>query len=148
VDFQISSLEEDIMAIGPFLKGAFLMLLTLIMVFISVSLTPVYAGEKDDTAVRNALLNRTNTFCKAVLPAWFNSENGVQDPNVRDLVTDCYMGQARLSILGVNTNFPLEEVSLREVPAVLIKQETGMSLDIFTPLAGRTIRSIPPENGN
>lgn len=136
------------MAIGPFVRGAFLMLIALILVFFSVSLTPVYAGEKEDTAVRNALLNRTNTFCKAVLPAWFKSENGVKDSNVRDLVTDCYMGQARLSILGVETKFPLEEVALREVPAVLIKQETGMNLDIFRPLAGRTIRSRNQENGD
>ena len=135
------------MAIGPFLRGAFLMIVALILVFMAVSLTPAYAADKEDAAVRNALLERTSTFCKAVLPAWFKSENGVQDSNVRDLVTDCYMGQARLNILGVNTNFPLEEVALKEVPAILIKQETGMNLDIFQPLVGRTIRSSFPKNG-
>lgn len=135
------------MAIGLFFRGAFLMLVALILIFMAVSLTPVYAAEKEDAAVRNALLERTNTFCKAVLPAWFKSENGVQDSNVRDLVTDCYMGQARLNILGVDTNFPLDEVALKEVPAVLIRQETGMNLDIYQPLVGRIIRSRLPENG-
>jgi len=135
------------MAIGTLLKGAFLMLVALVLVFMALSFSPAHASEKDDAAVRSALLERTNTFCNAVLPAWFKSENGVQDLNVRDLVTDCYMGQARMGILGVSTNFPLEEVALKEVPAVLIKQETGMNLDIFQPLVGRTIRFSIPENG-
>lgn len=130
------------MATASLLRGIFLMSVALVLVFLAMSMTPVYAGEKEDEAVRNALLERTNTFCNAVLPSWLNSEDGMQDPNVRDLVTDCYMGQARLSILGVETNFPLEEVALKEMPAVLIQQETGINLDIFQPLAGRTIRTI------
>lgn len=136
------------MVLSSFLRGALLMFVALVLIFIAVSLVPAYAAEKEDEAVRSALLERTNTFCKAVLPAWLKSENGMRDPNVRDLVADCYMGQARLSILGVSTNFPLEEVALKEVPAILIKQETGMNLDIFQPLAGRTIRTTPSENGH
>jgi hypothetical protein len=122
------------------------MSVALVLVFLAMSMMPAFAGEKEDQAVRNALLERTNTFCDAVLPSWLKSEDGMQDPNVRDLVTDCYMGQARLNILGVETNFPLEEVALKEIPAVLIQQETGINLDIFQPLAGRTIRTIASKN--
>ncbi len=52
------------------------------------------------------------------------------------------MGQARLSILCVKTGLPLETVALKEVPAVLMQQETGINLDIFQPLSGRTIRTV------
>jgi len=136
------------MVLSSFLKGALFILVALSLFYVAGSLAPAYAAEKEDEAVRSALLQRTNTFCNAVLPSWLKSKNGMQDPNVRDLVADCYMGQARLSILGVSTNFPLEEVALKEVPAILIKQETGMLLDIFQPLAGRTIRTITSASGN
>ncbi len=136
------------MVLSSFLKGALFMLVALSLFYVAGSLAPAYAAEKEDEAVRSALLQRTNTFCNAVLPSWLKSKNGMQDPNVRDLVADCYMGQARLAILGVSTNFPLEEVALKEVPAILIKQETGMLLDIFQPLAGRTIRTITSASGN
>lgn len=136
------------MFLNSFLKGAFFMLVVLGLYIIAGSLAPAYAAEKEDEAVRSALLQRTNTFCNSVLPSWLKSKNGMQDPNVRDLVADCYMGQARLSVLGVTTNFPLEEVALKEVPAILISQETGMSLDIFQPLAGRTIRTNSSTSGN
>lgn len=128
------------------LRGAFLMIVALVFVFLTMSITSAYAGDKEDEAVRNALFERTNTFCNAVLPSWLKSQEGMQDPNVRDLVIDCYMGQARLNILGVATNFPLEEVALKEIPAILIQQETGINLDIFKPLAGRTIRTIASKN--
>jgi hypothetical protein len=147
-DFLISDQEENFMVLSSFLKGALFMLVALSLFYVAGSLAPAYAAEKEDEAVRSALLQRTNTFCNAVLPSWLKSKNGMQDPNVRDLVADCYMGQARLSILGVSTNFPLEEVALKEVPAILIKQETGMLLDIFQPLAGRTIRTITSASGN
>lgn len=126
-------------------RGVFLILVALVLVLMSWSVNPAQAGEKEDEVVRNALTQRTITFCKAVLPSWLNSETGIQDPVVRELVTDCYMGQARLKVLGVKTNFPLESVALNEVPAVLIQQETGINLDISQPLAGRTIRSVAPK---
>ena len=131
-----------------FFRGAFLFLVALVLVLLSMSVNPAHAGEKEDEVVRKALAQRTATFCKAVLPAWLKSETGIQEPAVRDLVTDCYMGQARLKVLGVKTNFPLETAALSEVPAILIQQETGINLDIAQPLAGRTIRTVAPNNGN
>jgi hypothetical protein len=129
-------------------RGAFLILVALVLVLMSLSVNPAHAGEKEDEIVRKVLAKRTSTFCKAVLPSWLKSETGIQDPAVRDLVTDCYMGQARLKVLGVKTSFPLETVALIEVPAVLIQQETGINLDIAQPLAGRTIRTVAPNNGS
>ena len=130
------------MVSGTMVRGLFLVFVALALVFMSLSFKPAHAEEKEGEIVRKALVDRTNTFCKAVLPAWLKSETGMQDPVVRDMVADCYMGQARLSILGVKTGFPLETVALKEVPAVLMQQETGMNLDIFQPLSGRTIRTV------
>jgi hypothetical protein len=148
VVFQISSHQEAIMVVGNLFRGVFLILVALVLVIMSLSVNPAQAGEKEDKIVRNALAKRTTTYCMAVLPLWLKSETGIQDPAVRDLVTDCYMGQARLKVLGVKTNFPLETVALSEVPAILIQQETGINLDIAQPLSGRTIRTVTPKNGS
>ena len=99
------------------------------------------ADDGNDAVVHKALLNRTANICKAVLPAWLASEVGVQDTKVRGLVADCYMGHARLSILGVKTELSLSDTSLSEVPAVLLQHKTGINLDIHRPLAGRTLRA-------
>lgn len=136
------------MVADRFYRGAFLILVALVLVLMSLSLNQAQAGEKEDEVVRNALTKRTITFCKAVLPLWLKSEIGIENPAVRELVTDCYMGQARLKVLGVKTNFPLESVALKEVPAILIQQETGINLDIARPLSGRTIRTVAPKNGS
>ena len=98
------------------------------------------ADENNDAVVHKVLLERTTNTCKEVLPAWFKSEEGIQDPKVRGLVADCYMGHARLAILGVKTNVSLAETGLSEIPAVLLQQKTGINLDIHRPLAGRTLR--------
>jgi len=129
-------------------RGANLIFVTILIAFLALSSHLAQAEEKADDAVREALVQRTNTFCNSVLPSWFKSEAGIEDPVVRDLVTDCYMGQARLKILGVKTDFPLETAALKEVPAILMQQETGINLDIFKPLAGRTIRTATSVNGD
>ena len=90
--------------------------------------------------VKKVLVERTDAFCKAVLPAWFASQRGIADPEVKAVIADCYMGHARLTILGMESGLSLAEVTLSEVPAALLRQETDMNLDIYRPLAGRTIR--------
>ena len=111
-----------------------------VVVFLILPMGGAAADESTDAVVHKVLLKRTTNTCKAVLPAWFASENGVQDPKVRGLVADCYMGHARLAILGVKTDVSLAETSLSEVPAVLLQRKTGINLEIHRPLAGRTLR--------
>jgi hypothetical protein len=107
----------------------------------SITLEPALAAEDNaDAKVHKVLLERTEKFCKAVLPAWFASERGIHDLDVRQLVADCYMGYARLSILGLATEFSLDDIALSEVPAALLRKETGMNLDIYRPLAGHKLR--------
>ena len=108
--------------------------------FLILPMADAMADESTDAVVHKVLLKRTSNTCKAVLPAWFASKNGVQDLKVRGLVADCYMGHARLAILGVKTDISLAETNLSEVPAVLLQRKTGINLDIHRPLAGRTLR--------
>jgi len=108
--------------------------------FLVLPIAYATADENTDAVVHKVLLERTTNTCKAVLPAWFASDHGVQDPKVRGLVADCYMGHARLAILGVNTDVSLAETSLSEIPAVLLQRKIGINLDIHRPLAGRTLR--------
>ena len=67
--------------------------------FLVLPMAYAAADENNDAVVHRVLLERTTNTCKEVLPAWFASEQGVQDPKVRGLVADCYMGHARLAIL-------------------------------------------------
>ena len=108
--------------------------------FLVLPIAYAVAEENNDAVVHRVLLERTTNTCKEVLPAWFTSEQGVQDPKVRGLVADCYMGHARLAILGVKTNVSLAETGLSEIPAVLLQKKTGINLEIHRPLAGRTLR--------
>lgn len=107
---------------------------------ILLAANPALAGEDRDKVVLKVLVERTNTFCKEVLPAWFTSKQGMAEPLVKAVVADCYLGHARLAILGEDKGLPLGDTALTEVPAILLSQETGMNLDIYRPLAGRTIR--------
>lgn len=127
------------MARGNVSTGKLLFLVAIATVSI-LSGPAMAAEEKADARVRQALVDRTDKFCKAVLPAWFASEHGIRDLDVRQVIADCYMGHARLSILGLTTDFSLDDIALSEVPAVLLKKETGMNLDIYRPLAGHTLR--------
>ncbi len=103
---------------------------------------PSYADEADtDKAVQQALLKRTLAKCDQVLPAWFGSEIGTSDPDVRRYIVECYTGHARLAVLGVETDFKIAETSLAEVPSMLLKAETDMDLDIYRPLSGRSFKS-------
>jgi hypothetical protein len=108
---------------------------------VSIALPNPALAETADQAVRKNLEERTVSFCKNVIPQWLASEKGVADPAVRAGVVDCYLGHARLSILGVEGKFPISESALSELPAMLLRQETGINLDIYRPLAGRTVRN-------
>ena len=59
---------------------------------------------------------------------------------LRTLVADCYLGHARLAILGIYDKPFLKDIGLSELPSALLVRETGMSLDVYRPLAGRTIK--------
>ena len=107
---------------------------------------PAMAAEDADKAVRKALESRTETCCGEVIPAWFASKDGMRDPMFRRLVADCYMGHARLSILGIKNGFPLEQTTLSELPAMLLAHESGMDLNIYHPLAGITLVDGPRKN--
>jgi hypothetical protein len=99
-----------------------------------------------DKQVHKALKGRTRTFCQEVLPAWFKQKRESDIEVFRTLVADCYLGHARLAILGVNSNLSLSKVGLSELPSALLTHETGMTLDVYRPLAGRTLKDFAKNN--
>lgn len=121
-------------------RGTKIFLVALGLTSALATVVPASAGEDRDQAVVEALTERTEAFCRAVLPAWFAAGQGIAAPEVRTHVADCYTGHARLALLGVESGLTLDGTELAEIPAVLIRMETGMDLDIYRPLAGRTIR--------
>ena len=61
-------------------------------------------------------------------------------------MADCYLGHARLAILGVDNNMSLNKVGLSELPSALLAEEAGMNLDVYAPLAGRTLKDYAKSN--
>ena len=133
------------MVIRQFGLSVFLAIVALTMIFMALSADRVFAGETRDDRVHKALVERTESFCKAVLPNWFASDTGIDDQIVRSVVTDCYMGHARLAVLGVKSKFPLSGTDLSEVPAAMLHEKTGINLDIYRPLAGRVLQTRKAE---
>jgi hypothetical protein len=97
------------------------------------------SGETTEKAVNEALVERTEFFCKDVLPSWLASNTGIYEPKVRSVVVDCFMGNARLAVLGIKGSMPIHDLALSELPATFLQNETGINLDVYRPLAGRTI---------
>jgi hypothetical protein len=119
--------------------------------FMTTTIRPVTSVRADelnnaDKKVHKALKGRTGTFCRKVLPAWFKQKRERDVEVFRTLVADCYLGHARLAILGVDSNLSLSEVGLSELPSALLTHETGMRLDVYRPLAGRTLKDFAKNN--
>jgi hypothetical protein len=129
------------MANRDFGLSVLLAITAIAMIFLTVLSDKSFAGETDDERVQKALVDRTESFCDAVLPNWFASKLGVEDKNVRSVITDCYMGHARLAVLGVKSKFPLSKTDLSEVPAALLHEKAGINLEIYRPLAGRVLQT-------
>jgi hypothetical protein len=128
------------MIIQHFKLGALLAIVALTMIFTTLAMSPAFADKSQDDPVKKIWVKRTEGFCKAILPTWFATEAGIEDQNVRALVTDCYMGHARLAVFGVKPTLDLKDIALSEVPAVILHNKTGINLDIYRPLAGRVLQ--------
>ena len=119
--------------------GPILLLVGLLCALVVFSSTELKAEEALQRKIHATIEPRTKSFCDKVLPSWFASRGGVDDPTVRAMVTDCYIGQARLGVMGGESM--LAGIALSEVPAALLANESGMKLDPFGPLAGRSLWS-------
>jgi hypothetical protein len=104
-----------------------------------------FGNESTEAAVNAAMVERTEAFCQDVLPSWLASESGISEPYIRSIVVDCFMGNARLAVLGIDGPISIQDLALSELPAVLLQSETGMSLDMYSPLAGRTVTVVRQE---
>ena len=114
---------------------------SLLAVFLIVAPMPVEGSEDPNKSIRKTLMTRTNGICRSALENWFLSNRGMTDANVRALVTDCFMGHARLAVLGEVSGLSLQDLSLTEIPSALLAKESGMKLDPYRPLAGRVLET-------
>ena len=103
---------------------------------VSAGSLEVHAGEGEnaDKLVHKTLKSRTQTFCKQVLPAWIKHKQVQNSAAFKTLVADCYLGHARLAILGVDdVKEHLQDIGLSELPSRFWPTKR-MSLDIYRPL--------------
>jgi hypothetical protein len=114
-------------------------LVALTLTILALSAKSAISDEATEKSVNAALVERTEFFCRDVLPSWLASDSGILEPRVRSVVVDCFLGNARLAVLGIDGTMPVHDLALSELPAVFLQKETGINLDIYRPLAGRTI---------
>ena len=71
------------------------------------------SGETTEKAVNEALVERTEFFCKDVLPSWLASNTGIYEPKVR---SSCRLlhGNARLAVLGIKGSMPIHDLALSD----------------------------------
>ena len=101
---------------------------------------PVQAKEQGSVEINKRMIERAERICNAVLPKWLASDAGMRDPSVREITANCYVKQAQLSVKGKKAKFVAADTDIVEVPAVLLRLKTGISLDIFQPLAGQELQ--------
>tara|TARA_R110000782_G_scaffold23881_7_gene62029 strand:+ start:3248 stop:3655 length:408 start_codon:yes stop_codon:yes gene_type:complete len=108
-----------------------------------LSMPAALAGEKKASAVERLMLQRNTQICRETLKAWMASPDGVKNPGVVSLVTDCYVGRARLYLNTGKVQGLTQSRSLSEVPARLLAEQTGVDLDPFSPLVGVSLVASP-----
>ena len=124
-------------------KGIKVKVLSGIFATVLLSVPAMTSASDVDKNVKAFMQDRAEQACGDVLPIWISSRNGMKDHDVQNSIGECFNTNARLAVLGIRTNFPLASTSLFEVPAVLLRQNFGMKLDPYRPLAGKGFSATP-----
>jgi len=95
-----------------------------------------------DQAIQRTLETRVKTYCRPLLKAWLLSEAGMQDPSIREQVTNCYLSHSRLHVLGLASGLDLADTAISELPARILAGRVGFDLDPYRPLAGRRLHDL------
>lgn len=104
---------------------------------------PAGADPKPEDRVRQILLARNADLRANLLKAWLIAPDASDERRVRTLVVDLYGSEARLTALGLERPMMAAGASLSEVPVFVLTEKTGVTLDPWTPFAGRTF-AVPP----
>lgn len=99
-------------------------------------------GKSGDQAIQRTLETRVKTYCRPLLKAWLLSEAGMQDPSIREQVTNCYLSHSRLQVLGFASGLDLADTAISELPARILAGRVGFDLDPYRPLAGRRLHDL------
>lgn len=97
-------------------------------------------ADEADTNMLKVLSDRNKTACRELSSVFIRSKNGLVDPKVYGKAADCYVSEARLHAFGKRRELIIEGTTLSELPIKIISQQTGINLDFYRPLAGRTLR--------
>ena len=115
-----------------------------VMFFFSAS---AEAGEKGrDDPAQAVLEDRLRQHCKSLVKNWLHS-TGINDPAIQEQSAACYLSHVRLAIMGVDWNLDLTDASISEVPGRILESRTGISLDLYSRLAGRSFNAPEDKAG-
>ena len=122
------------------MKHFFIIMTISIGIFTIVPDSATAQTQLASKSITNTMTNRANKMCESVLPIWIKSPSGMRDMAVRRTVVECYLSQARLPLIGAKRMTLNTAVILDEVPSTLLEKAAGLTLDIYTALAGADIR--------
>ena len=108
-------------------------------------IAPAEASENGTTAIDKKITSHAKSVCEGSLAAWLKSVSGTREGMVQELLADCLMGNARLTMLGQSKTIISTDARLTEIPAEVLKSEYGINTQIYRVLSGRWIRGIPRE---
>ena len=108
-------------------------------------MAPALAAEKNVNVVHKQIISHTKHVCESALVGWLKSVSGTREGMVQELLADCLMGNARLTMLGQSKTIISTAARLTEIPAEVLKSEYGINTQIYRVLSGRWIRVIPRE---
>lgn len=114
-----------------------LALVAAVTVLFSFSASAGAAEKGREDPAQGVLEDRLRQHCKPLVGLWLRSE-GMSDPGIQARAADCYLSHVRLGIMGVDWGLGLSGATISEVPGRILESRSGMSLDFYPRLAGRS----------
>ena len=97
-------------------------------------------GQDAGSIMQDIMRERTTTQCRKLGPAFIMSRTGFHDPYVRGLAASCFTAKARLHLFGEYQQLIMNGARVGELPIRTIAEQTGLNLDPYHPLAGKSLR--------
>jgi len=99
---------------------------------------PSFAQDaKPEEQVRQVLLGRNADLRASLLRTWLVPPANADAGRIRALTADVYASEARLAALGIERPMMRDGAAIVEVPYFVLAERSRVTLDPWTPLAGR-----------
>ena len=112
--------------------------ITLLLLALAVPFPASAEDVKPEEMVRQVLLGRNADLRANLMRVWLVPPENADATRIRGLTADVYSSEARLMALGVDRTMMREGTSLAEVPYFVLADRAKITIDPWTPLAGKS----------